>query len=68
MAERAHLVAMLQDAGLVEVLVDDDGHEAYRLTDDGARIGHMLAMGDVDEADALLESLLAAEEADTSQG
>jgi hypothetical protein len=31
-AEMAQLVAMLEEAGVVEVFVDDDGHEAYRLT------------------------------------
>lgn len=60
-AEMAQLVAMLQDAGLVEVYGDDEGHESYRLTADGVRGEHMLAMGDVDEAEALLELLLRAE-------
>lgn len=51
-AEMAQLVAMLKDVGLVEVFVDDDGHEGYRLTDDGVRVGHMLAMGG--ESDAVI--------------
>lgn len=59
-AEMAQLVAMLRDAGLLEVFVDDDGHEAYRLTDDGVRVGHMLAMGGEADADAALEALLRA--------
>ena len=57
-AEMAQLVGMLQDAGLVEVIEDDAGLEAYRLTDDGVRTGHMLAMGDENDGDALLEALL----------
>jgi hypothetical protein len=34
---------MLRDAGLVQVFVDE-GHEAYRLTAAGVRVGHMLAL------------------------
>jgi hypothetical protein len=56
---------MLQDAGLVEVFVDADGQETYRLTDGGVRVGHMLTMGDEADADTVLEALLGADEADT---
>jgi hypothetical protein len=52
-------------AGLVEVFVDDDGREAYRLTDDGVRVGHIVAMGGESDADAILEALLGASGADT---
>ena len=64
-AEMAQLVAMLEEAGLVEVYEDDEGRETYRLTDDGVRIGHMPAMGRDVETDAVLETLLGAAEADT---
>jgi hypothetical protein len=33
------LVAMLQERGLIEVYVDDQGREAYRLTDEGVKVG-----------------------------
>jgi DNA-binding PadR family transcriptional regulator len=55
----AQLVAMLEDAGLVEVYVDDQGRETYRLTEDGVRVGHMLAMVEGEDADKVLEALLA---------
>ena len=44
MAEMDQLVAMLEEAGLVQVFVDDEGRGAYRLTEDGVRASHMLAM------------------------
>ena len=34
-AEMAQFVAMFQDAGLLEVYTDEQGREAYRLTEDG---------------------------------
>jgi hypothetical protein len=40
----AQLVAMLEERGLIEVYTDKLGHETYRVTDDGVRVGHMLAM------------------------
>jgi hypothetical protein len=55
----AQLVAMLEDAGLVEVYTDDQGREVYRLTEDGVRVGHMLAMVEGEDADTVLS--LAAE-------
>jgi hypothetical protein len=33
-----------EDAGLIEVYTDEQGREAYRLTEEGVRVGHMLAM------------------------
>ena len=58
-AEMAQLVAMLQDAGLVDIYTDDAGCEAYRLTEDGVRVGHMLAMAGGEDADKVLEALMA---------
>jgi DNA-binding PadR family transcriptional regulator len=49
---------MLEDAGLVEVYLDDQGRETYRLTDEGIRVGHMLAMVEGADADKVLEALL----------
>ena len=34
-AEIAQLVEILEKAGLVEVYLDEEGREAYRLTEDG---------------------------------
>ena len=48
----------LQDAGLVEVYTDEQGREAYRLTEDGVRVGHMLAMVEGPDADKVLAALL----------
>jgi hypothetical protein len=53
----AHLVAMLRDAGLVEVYTDELGREAYRLNEDRVRAGHMLAMVEGENADAVLKAL-----------
>jgi hypothetical protein len=58
MAEMAQLVAMLQDTGLVEVFMDDEGREAYRLTPEGVRVGHLLAVGDAADTDEVLAALL----------
>ena len=38
-AEMAQLVAMLEDAGLVEVYTEDEGREAYRLTEEESESG-----------------------------
>jgi hypothetical protein len=35
----AQLVALLKERGLIEVYVDDQGREAYRLTEAGVRVG-----------------------------
>ena len=56
----AQLFAMLEDAGRIEVYTDDQGREAYPLTDEGVPIGHMLAMVDGADADKVLEALLSA--------
>ena len=44
-----HLVA----AGLLVIGADDEGRETWALTDEGARIGRMLAMGSSDAEDVL---------------
>ena len=54
----AQLVAMLEDAGLLEVDTDEQGREAYWLTEEGVRVGHMLAMVEREDAEAVLEALL----------
>ena len=56
----AQLVAVLEDASLVEVYVNAEGQEAYRLTDESVRVGNMLAMVEGEGADAVLEALLPA--------
>jgi hypothetical protein len=57
-AEMSQLVAMLQERGLIEVYTDEQGREAYRLTNEGVRVGNMLAMVAGEDADAVLEALL----------
>src|SRR5688572_16719888 len=37
--ELSRLASMLEDAGLLEVYTDQKGREAYRLTEDGVRVG-----------------------------
>jgi hypothetical protein len=61
-AEIAQLVGLLEERGLVEVYVNDEGREAYRLTDEGVRVGDMLAMVEGEDARALLEALLQGED------
>jgi DNA-binding PadR family transcriptional regulator len=41
---------MLEAAGLVAVNLNDDGQKTYRLTEDGVRVGNMLAMVEGEEA------------------
>jgi hypothetical protein len=57
-AEMAQPAAMLEERGLIEVYVDEEGREAYRLTVEGVRVGNMLAMVRGEDADAVLEALL----------
>jgi hypothetical protein len=57
-AQLAQLDAMLQERGPIEVYVDELGREAYRLTEEGVRVGHMLAMVEGEEADEVLKALL----------
>jgi hypothetical protein len=54
----AQLVALLEERGLIEVYVDDEGREAYRLTEEGVRVGHMLALVQGEDAEAVREALL----------
>ena len=44
-AEMAQRVLLLGSAGPIQVYVNDAGQEAYRLTEEGVRVGNMLAMG-----------------------
>ena len=57
-AEMDAIVAMLQDAGLVEVYVEDDGHEAYRLTEDGVLGREHARAGRASDAEAGWEAFL----------
>ena len=58
----AQFVAMLEDAGLVEVYLNDEGQEAYRLTGEGVRVGTMPAMVEGEDAEVVLEALLTGHE------
>jgi len=58
-AETDEIVAELEEAGLLETYVDDDGQDAMRLTPKGAQMGRALAMAGEDvDPDAMLEQLL----------
>ena len=48
----------MQKRGLLEVCTDDTGREVYRLTEEGVRVGNMLAMVEGEEAAEVLEALL----------
>ena len=65
-ADMAQLVALLEERGLVEVYLDDDGQASYRLTAEGVRVGNMLAMVEGDDIDAVATALLAPGEPDPS--
>jgi hypothetical protein len=56
-AETDALVAEQEQAGLIEVQVRPDGQEAYTLTEQGERVGRMLAMAG-DDAGIVLDGLL----------
>lgn len=57
---------MLEEAGLAEPYVNEDGQAAIRLTARGAALGRAIAMsGDTDEAVAMFDALL--DEADLGQ-
>jgi hypothetical protein len=57
------LAADLERAGLLMTGTDAEGSPTYTLTADGARLGTMLAMGQTEDADAVMEALLGAAEA-----
>jgi hypothetical protein len=52
------LVQQLVTAGLLELLTDDDGDEAMRLTPEGEKVARQLAMSDDNDPDALMAGLL----------
>jgi hypothetical protein len=56
----AQLVALLEERGLVEVYLDEQGRDTNRLTEEGVGVGHMLAMVEGEEANAVLTALLRA--------
>jgi hypothetical protein len=60
-AEMAQLVAMLEDCRIVEVYLNDEGQGTYRITEAGVRFGHILAMVEGEDGEALMEALLADE-------
>ena len=49
----AQLVAILVERRLVEVHLDDQGAQAYRLTEEGVRVGNTLAMVEGEDAEAV---------------
>ena len=63
-AELDELVAMLEDVGLIDPYVNEDGKPALRLTESGTALGRALAMGEDADAGAVLDGLLDATGAD----
>jgi hypothetical protein len=60
-AELDAKVAELSAAGVLGEFIDQDGRPSLRLTPQGAAVGRRLAMtGDKDEAQAVIDALLAA--------
>ena len=58
-AELDAIVAMLEEAGLVEQYTNEDGQEALRLTPKGAQLGRARALSGEDVgAEAMLDALL----------
>jgi DNA-binding MarR family transcriptional regulator len=57
-AETDAIVAELEQAGLVESYVNEDGKVAYRLTTRGAQLGRSLALAGDDDAAVVLDALL----------
>ena len=61
-AEHERMVAMLEDAGLIEVYVNEAGKDALRLTDQGHEMARALATaGDDADPEAVLGALLKGE-------
>ena len=44
--------------GLIQVYLDDRGREAYRLAENGVRVGKTLSMVEGEEAETVLEAVL----------
>jgi len=62
-AELDAIVAMLEEAGLIEQYTNEDGKEALRLTPKGPQLGRAMAIGGEDvDAEAVLDALLDAKE------
>jgi DNA-binding MarR family transcriptional regulator len=54
------ILDQVEAAGLVEVYTDSDGQQAMRLTPEGERVVHQLAMLGEEGQDELMEGLLQA--------
>ena len=50
--------SLLERAGLLEIAMDEEGREGYRLTADGRCVNRMLAMVNGRDADEMLDALL----------
>jgi hypothetical protein len=57
-AETAELVVSLEERGLLDAYLTDEGGETYRLSDEGIRVGRTLAKDEGEDAQALVEALL----------
>jgi len=59
MAQLTAFASVLERAGLLEITTDEKGNDAYRLTADGMGVNRMLAMASRQDADDVLDALLA---------
>jgi hypothetical protein len=59
MAEMAETAFLLERAGLIRMVEDQEGREAYVLTTDGERVNRLKALARPSAVDAMLDALLA---------
>jgi hypothetical protein len=57
-AEMAETAGLLERAGLITIVEDDEGRVAYAFTAEGARVDRMRKMANGHEVDEVLGSLL----------
>jgi hypothetical protein len=48
-----------QERGLIELYVDEQARESYRFTEDGVRVRNVLAMVEGEDAEKVMEGLVA---------
>lgn len=61
-AELDAMLDVLEQAGLVESYIDEEGKDAMRLTVEGAKVARQMALSSEDDQGALLAALVEAAE------
>jgi DNA-binding MarR family transcriptional regulator len=61
-AELDAMLDVLEQAGLVESYIDEEGKDAMRLTVEGAKVARQMALSSEDDQEALLAALVEAAE------